>query len=461
MPDVLKAPDRNGLLGSLADLAQASYSPERTQQMQGLMKFLGMPDVAATLDRLSYGEPLTTGTGWTTRMKPETEGAVMAATGMIPSLKGVEAGTAAVGKAIEPAVAKWGTNVLNQGGIGSQLLQDLAQGSQSKIFIGAESALWDKNRAFQASKMLSKGVSPEEVWQKTGTFKSPDGLLRQEIDDSGSKFINLHGISQKADALRERNQQIKDILAQSKVQPDLFPKELKGAQKMLRDEAKSNRALLSDVHGVTAQQHRGNYAPLALEHNALYEAYPELKDVIIRQGESDRGGLLGSYLDKDLKITAQGLAQDPRSTAIHEMQHAVQDIEGFGRGGSSTFAFNDPETAKIYERLKKEANTPISFEKYKKQYGTYADRYPEKVQEDYQEYLRNIANGSFVKSFDRAIQEQAAQEYYKRLAGEAEARAVQKRLNMTPQQRRETFPLSNYDINPNDAIVRNRGVFYD
>lgn len=133
MADYLRAPDRNQLLGYLADLTSASYSPERTQQMQGLMKFLGMPDISTTLDRMSYGEPLTSGRGMTTRMKPETEGALMSAIGMVPSAKAVEAGTAAVGKAIEPSVVNWGEKVLQRGGTGAQLLQDLAQGSRSQV----------------------------------------------------------------------------------------------------------------------------------------------------------------------------------------------------------------------------------------------------------------------------------------------------------------------------------------
>jgi hypothetical protein len=35
---------------------------------------------------------------------------------------------------------------------------------------------------------------------------------------------------------------------------------------------------------------------------------------------------------------------------------------------------------------------------------------------------------------------------YLRLAGEAEARMVQKRLNMSPEERTNTFPLNSYDV---------------
>ena len=65
---------RNEYLGALADFLAGSYSAERTQQMQGISKFLGVPAVSQTIDRLSYGEPLTTGAGGlggTTRIRPE------------------------------------------------------------------------------------------------------------------------------------------------------------------------------------------------------------------------------------------------------------------------------------------------------------------------------------------------------------------------------------------------------
>jgi hypothetical protein len=41
---------------------------------------------------------------------------------------------------------------------------------------------------------------------------------------------------------------------------------------------------------------------------------------------------------------------------------------------------------------------------------------------------------------------------YERILGEAEARAVEKRMNMTPQERRATFP--SYDVPLNEIIIR-------
>jgi len=48
----------------------------------------------------------------------------------------------------------------------------------------------------------------------------------------------------------------------------------------------------------------------------------------------------------------------------------------------------------------------------------------------------------------------APHDRYKRLAGEAEARAVQSRMNLNPQQRRELFPLDSYDVPINGLLYR-------
>ena len=57
--DSVRVTPQNATLGSIAEFLKQSYSPERTQQMQGIMEFMGMPAVARTVERMSYGQPLT------------------------------------------------------------------------------------------------------------------------------------------------------------------------------------------------------------------------------------------------------------------------------------------------------------------------------------------------------------------------------------------------------------------
>jgi hypothetical protein len=72
MPE-LKATKRvNPKIGAMADFLKYLKSAESTQQMQGLMSVLPfVDDLETVLDRVSYGEPLTTGKGMTTALSAE------------------------------------------------------------------------------------------------------------------------------------------------------------------------------------------------------------------------------------------------------------------------------------------------------------------------------------------------------------------------------------------------------
>jgi len=91
--------------------------PRRTQQMQGLAAMLESTGVPAVVDRISYGEPLTTGAGMTTKLRPEAENTLMAALGMTPVGKPAIMATKGlpVGMSIKDVSPKIGINV-NQGG---------------------------------------------------------------------------------------------------------------------------------------------------------------------------------------------------------------------------------------------------------------------------------------------------------------------------------------------------------
>ena len=140
----LSAPPRNEYLGALADFLAQSYAPQRTQQMQGVAQFLSLPAVSRTLDRLSYGEPLTTGSGGlggTTRIRPEALDAAMA---VAPTAKPVTMATLeaarqarkaalATGKAGEKYAEKVLPGIMERGGLPAQLVMDLTQGTTANM----------------------------------------------------------------------------------------------------------------------------------------------------------------------------------------------------------------------------------------------------------------------------------------------------------------------------------------
>ena len=64
--------------------------------------------------------------------------------------------------------------------------------TRSEIFIGKSAKTWNQQQADRALAMEAVGVSPEDIWKETGTFRAPDGQWRQEISDLGAKGRFTH-----------------------------------------------------------------------------------------------------------------------------------------------------------------------------------------------------------------------------------------------------------------------------
>lgn len=135
---------RNEYLGALADFLAQSYAPERTQQMQGVSRFLSVPAISQTLDRLSYDEPLTTGSGGlggTTRIRPEAleAGMAVAPLGKPATMATLEAArqarkaALAAGKAGERYAERVIPQMMEQGGLPAEILQGMSQGTTANM----------------------------------------------------------------------------------------------------------------------------------------------------------------------------------------------------------------------------------------------------------------------------------------------------------------------------------------
>ena len=81
MADEMKPTPRSPILGLFSDIVnlplQYMSAPERTQQMQGTAQFLYGTGIPKTLERMSYGDSLFSGSGMTLRPKEETINAAM------------------------------------------------------------------------------------------------------------------------------------------------------------------------------------------------------------------------------------------------------------------------------------------------------------------------------------------------------------------------------------------------
>ena len=308
----------------------------------------------------------------------------------------------------------------------------------TRMFIGPKAKTWNQAKADEAARMEKAGVDPVDIWRQTGTFRGADGIPRQEISDQGARFLSDAERGERANLIESQVKELKEKIRPTK-QKDLFPRSLTEAKKGVRERINRARDAAWEykrppVAGVEAET--------IIEHPDLYRAYPELAEMKVVSGgysPDSRGGLSiipssrGNPGLMEMDIYERGLRGDPRSTSLHEMQHAVQTIEGMSPGGNITMAFADPRTMEIYNRRMAELKRPSTFEEFQR-----VNRVPEdRAQTAYEEYLK-----------------EAAKEYYQRLAGEAEARATQARRDMGPGERAQEYPYASYDVLPEDLLTK-------
>lgn len=263
------------------------------------------------------------------------------------------------------------------------------------MFIGPRSKSWNAEANARAVQMEKAGATPEAIWQETGNWKAPDSAWRQEVSDKGSKITEdvYRGISE--------NQKFKGLLGQG------------------------------------------------LSHDELYVAYPELKG--IHSNFFAAAEPSGNFIPNARTMTVAGPDTiKQRSTALHELQHAIQQKEGFARGGSpESMTMTLEEIAQEKRQKAKElfnlstANDPLDPSRIVK---------PGARKKGLQ--LEREAHDLDSKAVIANLSGQARFDLYRRLAGEAEARATQKRRNLTDEQRRAEFPERSYDVPISELIVR-------
>lgn len=129
-------PQSNPIMGLLAErLKQAQQFATRPFGYQNppaemLLNLLGVPAVQQTAERLAYGEPLTTGRGMTTQIRPEVAEAALTVAPVAGLLgRGAEKAAMAAGRAGERYAERVVPQIMEKGGMPAQLLQDLSQGS--------------------------------------------------------------------------------------------------------------------------------------------------------------------------------------------------------------------------------------------------------------------------------------------------------------------------------------------
>lgn len=189
------------------------------------------------------------------------------------------------------------------------------------------------------------------------------------------------------------------------------------------------------------------------EYPELFDAYPELKDMKILKGRAKSGGVfynnaitlnLGDIreaikydLDTHYKLANNSL----KKTLVHEIQHYIQEQEGFAQGGNSEIII-DKNALDAIAKLRAEKDA-VAKEFYAMS--------PEEQQR--RKYEINNRYNDLTKQIERLEKSsRIGYDGYNRLSGEVEARNVSARLNMTPEERRKTLAESTEDVARKDQI---------
>lgn len=286
----------------------------------------------------------------------------------------------AIGPKLEQSLLPAFEAAYNRGGLTREMVEAMGTNTTSKMFVPAT-----KDEAFKAAQLLKSGKSENEVWKQIGVGKAPDGDWRKEISDKTSKY---------------------------------------------------DPESLADLRALDDFDYMKHSQPLGgtLEHEQLYKMYPELSDMPVHFMPAERmKGASGAYSPKHDRMTLsdQLTPERARSVALHEIQHAIQEREGFAVGG------NQRDFAKIAY----EANQKI-----------------DGLNNQMRDVVKQMDNPSISKNDKEALRSQYEDlinermslvrnaqidpmEAYGNLMGEAEARLTQRRMDLGPRQRRENFPF--------------------
>ncbi len=190
-----------------------------------------------------------------------------------------------------------------------------------------------------------------------------------------------------------------------------------------------------------------------LDHPELLKAYPQLADVGVRS-DTDLGTSIGAYNPSRNVVEIRDPASYPptgpkslKSVLLHEIQHAIQNHEGFARGASVS-EFKEPRTSErdqlngritAINKLLSESSSDGN----KARYDQLLSERSKVVRQLDEKGLRNEVD----------IHE-AAHKDYKRVSGETEARNTQTRMDLSAADRRATPPSETEDVPRSQQIVK-------
>ena len=258
-----------------------------------------------------------------------------------------------------------------------------------------------------AEQMESAGRSRDEIWAATAelgypVFRGKDGKLRFEIDDSAAR---TRGVDE--------------------------PKVTRGAIWKSED---------------------------AIEHPEFYDMNPDARLLQIRDYQGQGGRYIPSEGRIEIGASRSTSPLEFKSTGLHELQHATQGAEGFARGGTPDEFIgqglrdllpNINDVKPLQDELLR-IDIDAQMGKLKQDMGIDVSQAETAAMARADELRTQIDNMMARKSLATAD----PYDMYRALAGEAEARQVQARMDMTPAERAANPFYADYDVPEADQIVR-------
>lgn len=266
------------------------------------------------------------------------------------------------------------------------------------VFGGVRAKTADMVKLEQAIRAEQGGVSADKIWQATGWGRGKDGKWRFEIPD--------HKASYDESVIKAYNPGEDGV----------------AYRKYIQDYANAHGA--DDFYGLTEAQkieakrlgreHIGAQSTLGkvLDHPALFEAYPALKNMSVKSIEEP--GISGSYnptvneLETSPVSHLRAIGDDrPLDIILHETQHAIQSREDFAMGGSP----EEPKLAFTGSNIKAQVMSRLKT----------LEQIEHPTAQDIEErfYLRNL--------YRKIANASSGHVGYQTLAGEVESRNVETR----------------------------------
>ena len=329
-------------------------------------------------------------------------------------------------------------------------------------FAGENANNADLDALARAKEMQAAGVADETIRQQTGWHTGMDGKWRWEIDDSGMQYTSRGDLG-----LRERRPEYaryRELLDKS----NRYVLEL--SDEALTPEETAELQKLKEIWGGTFRK-AGRITEDALptellsdyiKHDALFEAYPQLRKTRLRFADLPEG-TRGQYdPEQDVITLSEKLRGKPQDTLIHEIQHVIQKAEGFAQGSSPEFweqvqkgeqpvRVNDRRVAEAERRIQEILDSLPPFVAGQFELHRHLEKADPEMAMELADQLSEGPYGDEFSEFflltwdvDLAAGEEnyirGAGDLYRNTAGEIEARDAASRRQLTPEQRRSTEP---------------------